>query len=435
MNDYNIINSDYFGKKLSLGILNGKISQVSHDCKLLDNAKETINGEGLTLLPGMIDTHTHIRGGNFSYREDFKSGSIAGAHGGVTCYFEMPGGKLPCTTKEAFLKRKEEMHDMSITDFRMYAGAGYDNISEIEVLANIGAIGFKTFMNPPLKNREQEFYGLCSPDEESLINVMREVKKTGLTLTIHCEDYNTIISDTKKLIQNGENNILAYFKSHSELSEIIAVKTAIRCAEKTGCKINIAHVSTAQSAKLIASARKNGIDVWGETTLHYLFFDMHQMKGFGSYARMKPPFRERTTVDELLDIVKNTDYFYLGSDHAPFTAEEKHFGKNIWKSADGLAGIEMSMPLLLELVYREKLTLIQAQKLWTSACKRFGLTKKGEIKYGFDADLTLWELGTNGYHIKKEDLYTKANHNGVIYENVKLHNRLKAVFSMGKRLF
>lgn len=439
MNDLNIINAHICDKdglrREDIGIQDGKIVQLS-DCGKLDKSGYTEDMKGKTIFPAMIDTHTHIRGGVFSYREDFSSGTKAAASGGVGTFFEMPGGKIPCVTPKAFEQRKAEIKRDSVTDFRMYAGAGYDNIGELNALAECGAVGFKTFMNPPLPGREKEFYGLCAPDEASLELIMQGVKKSGLTLEIHCEDFDIIKSETERLRAEGMDGAGAYFMSHPDISEIKAVETAVRCAAKTGCRVNIAHVSTAEAADIICRARAKGIDVCGETTMHYLFYTAEEMKDLGCWARMKPPFRSKENRDELLERIIESDFFYIGSDHAPFTKEEKHPHGTIWQAADGLAGIEMSFRLLLELVHSGKMTMAKAAELSSfNACKRFGIRCKGLIKVGYDADLTAVKLDTDPYFMNESNMHTRAAHNGVIYSRTPLHSIINSVYVSGKKIY
>ncbi len=439
MNDLNIINAYICDKnglrKADIGIKDGKIAQLS-ECGKLDKAEHTEDMTGKTVFPAMTDTHTHIRGGKFLYREDFSSGSKAAASGGVGMFFEMPGGKPPCVTPEAFEQRKAEIERDSVTDFRMYAGAGYDNIDKLCSLAECGAVGFKTFMNPPLPYREKEFYGLCAPDKASLKRIMQAVKKTGLTLTIHCENFDIIKSETARLKGEGMDGAGAYFMSHPDISEIKAAETAVRCAAETGCSVNIAHVSTAKAADIICSAREKGIDICGETTMHYLFYTADEMKSFGCWARMKPPFRSKENRDGLLERVIKSDFFYLGSDHAPFTKEEKHPNETIWKASDGLAGIEMSFRLLLELVHRRKITMEKAAEISSfNACKRFGIPNKGLIKVGYDADLTAVELDTKPYFMNEGNMITRAAHNGVIYSRTQLHSVIDSVYVSGRKIY
>lgn len=439
-NDLNILNAKLCDKSglrnAHIGIKDGFITQVAENSTKLGDAKQSADLSGRLIIPAMIDTHTHIRGGGFSYREDFQSGSTAAASGGVGTFFEMPGGKTPVVDKASFEKRRSEMLRDSITDFRLYAGAGFDNLDKLPELAACGAVGFKTFMNPPLKGREREFVGLCAPDEQALEKIMAAVKQTGLSLTIHCEDYDIITRETARLEAEGADGAEAYFRSHPDISEIKAVETAIRCAEKTGCKVNVAHVSTAKAARLITAARQRGVDVCGETTLHYLFYCDEDMACQGGYARMKPPFRIREDRDELLDIVEHSDFFYIGSDHAPFTAEEKAPNGSVWTSADGLPGIEMSLRLLLELVKKGRLTIEKAAELSSyNACKRFGIMDKGLIKEGFKADLAVLDMNCQPYVMNEKNMLTRASHNGVIYGSTKLHSRVEALYVGGEMVW
>lgn len=105
-NDLNILNAKLCDKSglrnAHIGIKDGFITQVAENSTKLGDAKQSADLSGRLIIPAMIDTHTHIRGGGFAYREDFQSGSTAAASGGVGTFFEMPGGKTPVVDKASF---------------------------------------------------------------------------------------------------------------------------------------------------------------------------------------------------------------------------------------------------------------------------------------------------------------------------------------------
>ncbi|MFT3952191.1 MAG: dihydroorotase family protein [Oscillospiraceae bacterium] len=416
-----------------IAVRDGKITGVSDNPALLGAARKTVDARGMLIMPGMIDTHTHIRGGGFSYREDFYTGTRAAASGGVTTVLEMPGGSAPVSEPAAFEARLAEMRQHCAVDFGMYAGAGFDNLSDVPALAQLGAIGFKTFLNQPLKGREHEFRGLCAPDADSLTRVMETVRETGLTLTVHCEDYGIIQvrSAAERSRSAGQSDLAAYMRSRPPAAEIAAVKIALACAEKTGCPLNVAHVSTAEAARMISAAKRRGMDVCAESTMHYLFYSAEEMAAYGSAAKMKPPFREAGEVLALKELLSSGEIDYLGSDHAPFTAAEKQ-SPALWDAPDGLAGIELMFLLLLEAVSRGEVTVARAAEVSSfGAAQRFGLKHKGMLQPGYDADLVMIRRNLPGYSVRRSTLLTKAQHSGVIYENTVLHNRIERVYQGG----
>lgn len=420
----------------SIAVRDGKIAQIAWGGGVLPAAGETVDAEGLLIFPGVIDSHTHIRGGAFSYREDFYTGSCAAAAGGVTTFLEMPGSALPASTPQHFKEKLADMRAHIGVDAALYGGAGYDNLEQIPLLAQAGAVAFKTFLMPPVPGREREFYGMCAQDDGALCAVMEAVARTGLTLTLHCEDSTLVERATAQVRRWGGARVQDYCDARPPEAEITAVRRAIACAERTHCRINIAHVSTPEAARMIAEARTRGVDAAGETCAQYLTFDRAQMDAFGPYARMKPPFRDRARVDALVRAYADGMLSYTGSDHAPFTPEEKTGGGSIWDSFDGLAGIEMTLPLLLELAEAGALNYETiAANTAEHTAQRFGLTGKGRLQEGCDADLVLVRRLEQPRAFRRTQLHGKWNESGCIYEGVKLHYTIEGTLRRGEMVY
>ncbi|NCC44976.1 MAG: hypothetical protein EOM18_15675, partial [Clostridia bacterium] len=184
-NDMNIINASCVYpegiRRYHISIRNGIITKLAKKIKELEPTPNVVDASDMLVMPGMIDSHVHIRGGDFSYREDFYSGSRAAVSSGITTILEMPGCAKPASTLERFMLRVEEVKRDGAINFGLYGGAGADNLEEIPKLAKAGAVGYKTFQMAPVKGRESEFYGLCSQTYEDMVAVMQAVKKTGLT--------------------------------------------------------------------------------------------------------------------------------------------------------------------------------------------------------------------------------------------------------------
>ena len=215
-NDINILNgtlifSDH-RRKGSIGIAQGQITQIAADAGSLPPAKKIIDATDLLVFPGFIDSHVHIRGGEFSYREDFVSATQAAASAGITTLLEMPGCAKPASTLENFLLRVEEVKRDACVDIALYGGAGADNLDQIPQIAAAGAVGFKTFLMPPVPGREKEFYGLCAAGPGELTKVMAQVAKTGLPLTIHCEDPGIIAESTELVMAQGGDRVRDFLR-------------------------------------------------------------------------------------------------------------------------------------------------------------------------------------------------------------------------------
>lgn len=410
-----------------IGIADGKIAQIVEDSGSLPVAENVIDAEGMLVFPGLIDSHVHVRGGEFSYREDFTSATIAAAAAGVTTLLEMPGCAKPASTVANFLLRAAEVESDACVDVGLYGGAGADNPDCIAKIAEAGAIGFKTFLMPPVPGRETEFYGLCAEGPGELEKVMECVARTGLSLTIHCEDTLTVNESTATIRAQGGNRVRDFCASRPESAEIKAVDRAIQAANTTSCRTIIAHVSSATAMNMIKEAQKKGIDIHGETCAHYLTFDSASMDAHGVFARMKPPFRAAECVDQLVLGYAAGVIEITGSDHAPFTRQEKlRNGDCIWSAPDGLPGIELTLPLLLRLVEVGRLTYERiVQNTSENTARLFGLAKiKGRIEKGLDADLVIIDKLEAPEYISCQNLHSKSRDSAVIYNGLALRHKI-----------
>ena len=262
MNDLNIVGGTLVRPEGCLAggleIKDGRIVRVLKPGEAPDPAKETVNAEGMLVFPGMIDSHVHIRGGKLSHREDFASGTMAAAAGGVTTVAEMPVANPPASTEEAFLARKAEATAAAYVDVALYGGAGADNLEDIGRLARQGAVAYKTFTMPPVPGREAEFYGLCSETQDALCAAMERVAPTGRLLAVHSELNQYVAAETKRRMDAGENGLKAFCRSRPVEAETAAVAWVIEAARKTGCRASVCHVSTPEAGGVVQAARAGG---------------------------------------------------------------------------------------------------------------------------------------------------------------------------------
>lgn len=442
MNDLNIINGTIVRPEgcieADLAVSEGKIVSVAAPGQLRENAKETIDAKGKLIFPGMIDTHVHIRGGKLSHREDFFSGTVAAASGGITTIMEMPIANPPASTAEAFQARLQEIDASACVDFCMYGGAGSDNLDQISALAELGAVAYKTFLMPPVPGREKEFYGLCCESYDDLVSAMSQVHKTGLLLACHSELNEYVAESTARIMAQGRNGVKAFGESRPKEAETQAVKRVIAAAEKTGCKASICHVSVPETVELIEQARAEGVDIHGETCPQYLLFNDCNAEFAGVFARMKPPLRSPETMEKLLDAYADGRLEITGSDHAPYTREEKlKNGNDIWHCFDGLPGLELSLLLLLNKVVDGKLSYRQVvRNTAENPAALFGIDdRKGRIEPGRDADLVIIERLAAPHTLHTSDMFTKSKESAVLYEGTPLYHRVERTLVRGATVF
>ncbi|MCC8177881.1 MAG: amidohydrolase family protein, partial [Cloacibacillus sp.] len=139
-------------------------------------ADRMIDAGGLTLLPGGVDPHVHIRYPGGAHRETFVTGTAATAAGGVTTIIEHPISTPPQYSPETLAPRVAAVGEQAIVDVAFLGAAGGKHIEEIGRVAEAGVWGYKTFLHAAPEGREKEFAGLPSATNYELRKVMEEVK-------------------------------------------------------------------------------------------------------------------------------------------------------------------------------------------------------------------------------------------------------------------
>ena len=388
-----------------LGIRGGKIVPPEPE------AREVIDGTGLTALPGLLDTHVHIRAPGISHRETFYSGTCAAAAGGVTTVFEMPVSRPATSSVELLLQRVEAMEREAVVDVAFYGAAGYDNLSHIGELARAGVVGFKTFSQRAVPGRENEFVGLTTPDSGALYRVCDEVAQTGRLLAIHAES--DPIIDLINQDPRYSKYVAAPYYARPEIVEMDAIARSIVIAADTGARISLCHTSNPRAVELILGMRRPDREVYIESCVHYFEGSTDDALRLGPWGKLKPPLRDPAGLPAMRRHFAEGHIDMLGSDHAPFTREEKLAAK----TPDGLACMELTLPMLLYRVKTGEFLLENiAAYASESPARIFGLyPRKGSLRPGADADIVLVDLN-RPYRVEVENLFTQAKDCARLYE-------------------
>ncbi len=409
----------------------GKIASIMAPGSYKGQSDKTIDAAGLCVLPGIVDSHVHFREPGRTDREDFFTGSVAAAAGGVTTYCEMPIAYPPPYSVEVLENRIKLAEEKSVIDMAFYGSAGYENRGDFQKLIDAGVIAFKTFLHPAPEGREGEFIGLTVNDDGQLYMMLKAAGETDGRYSFHCENHTIIKSLENYLHENCVNDYSFHYKSRPNIAEIESVATIIKMAEDTGAKVEIVHISAPEACQMVKEAQAKGLDILAETCFHYLAFDTSHIDKYGPYAKCNPPLRTREDVEKLWTYVKDGTITMVGSDHAPFTKEEKEIGvrEGIWKAYSGMPAIELLLPLMLKQVNEGRLTLVEMIKLISeNTAKNFGLfPQKGCIAVGSDADFAILDLN-HEYTIKVEDMKSKAKDINLLFDGIKVKG--KAVYTI-----
>jgi len=367
--------------KGSIVIENGKIVGIVSSAHV-PSADKIINAEGKLILPGAIDVHAHIHDINYTYREDFYSGSVAAAAGGMTAFINMPLVTHTVRTNE--VKNIIEIGEKnSIIDFGQHAGnMTEEDIEYLDESIKLGVGGFKAFTCPP--------YHI---NPIVMMKMMSAIAKFNGIQLVHCEDYEIVTYLAEKFQRDGKKTIFDYFESRPDIGEEEAIRRVTKWGEKTKVNLQVVHVSSKLGAMAMKDAKKRGVNVTAETCPQYLFFSKEDGKKWGPYLKMNPTIKTKEDNVALWNALSDGTIDMVTTDHAPGTKEEKEIGyEDIWKAWGGIPGVEDVFPMLLyETIKNKKLTLTRLVQI-TSAnpAKRFNwYPQKGAIAIGSDADLVI----------------------------------------------
>jgi len=316
----------------------------------------TIDGEGLTCLPALIDTHVHFRQPGHEYKEDWGSASQAAIAGGVTTVIDMPNNNPPCVTGEALAEKKRLIETMLAKvdiplRYHLYFGADPRHFDEIPRFRNEIA-GVKVFMGSSTGS-------LLVDRLEDQEHVFRIAAENDLLVSVHAEDEEMI--ETNRKAYQGALKPSAHSKIRHPDAALKATRQAIALSEKHGTRLCILHVSTAAEVDAIRAAKARGAPVYAEATPHHLFLDESDYSTLGTKGQVNPPLRTPLDREGLWAGIHDGTIDFIGTDHAPHTLEEK--GAPFGQAPSGVPGIELLLPLLLDAHNRGLLSLEQIVRL------------------------------------------------------------------------
>ena len=396
-------------KDVDIGIQNSKITKIG---KLAEKAIQTIDANGLTVLPGCIDTQTHFREPGSTDTEDLHTGSRAAIVGGITSVFEMPNTNPATTNQKEFQRKIDLAKNRMYCNHAFYFGATPTNQRELASLKGLeGCCGVKLFAGSSTGT-------LLVHKEEDIEKVFESTSKI---VAVHSEDED-ILNLRKKLREKG--NVHSHPIWRDEECAISSTRKIVKIAKRLGKKAHILHITTKQEIDFLSQNKGN--ITFEITPQHLTIYAPDCYDKLGTYAQMNPPLRDKSHYDRLWYAVRNNYNDTIGSDHAPHLKENKD--KEYPDTPSGMPGVQTLMPVMLNHVNDGKLSLEQLMNLvCENPAKIFGIIGKGFIKEEYDADFTIVDMNKiieikndkieskcgwspfNGYKFKGTPVYTIIN--------------------------
>lgn len=404
------------------------ITAIGKDLQI--QADNIIDATGLLVFPGGIDPHVHLEMpfmGTFS-SDSYETGTRAALYGGTTCVIDFILQKQGNTLRAAFEEWSGRANGNAVGDYSFHMAVtdfNVDTKNEIKEIINEGITSFKTFM---------AYKGALMIDDRQMIGLMEEVKQQGGMVTVHATNGDVIDYLVQKHRDEGKLTPLYHYLSQPEVTEAEASERFADIANYTGCPAYIVHLTCEGALNAVRNALSRNQKVFVETCIQYLILDasLYENNDEGAKWVMSPPLRERKDQATLWAGINQGVVQVVGTDHCPFTWEQKLLGKDDFsKIPNGHPAIEHRMELLFsEGVQKGKISLNKFVEVTsTNAAKIFGLfPKKGTIGIGSDADIVLFNP-TEKHIISFKTHHMNTNYSA--YEGWEVTGKVKSVVLRG----
>lgn len=432
----------------SIAIDGGKVIMVG-DQSLMPPARQTINGNGRLVIPGLVDSHIHFGiAGPMSeeverIKRDFEPETRGAAHGGVTtCLLMLLDSGSPARLEEMI----EWGRARSFVDFAFVVTVrNEEEVHEIEPLVAKGVTAFKHFFNaykrgPIEASPVHAWYFGC--DEATLYSSLETIRRVGTPAIamVHAEDNDLFNYFGSVAMQMAKRDLEAWESARPPICEYTRVELAAQFAEHTKCPLHFVHFSTARSVEILKRYVEKGVDLSAEVVPHTLTVSKHAWEQVGVWGKFVPPLRGHQEIDALWHAIRAGVIRHVATDHCAYTREEKEQGGgkfgSIWDVPPGISNVHGHwLPVLFtEGVRRGRITL---EKLVELCCennaRRFGLyPKKGVIDVGSDADIVI--IDPRVEHVVDEQFYHGRDSTISIHMGQRLVGRPWLVMLRGKIL-
>ncbi len=369
------------------------------------SADQIIDCTELMIMPGMIDMHCHLREPGFEYKETIQTGSQSAVKGGFTTICPMPNTKPTPDSTIVLSKIIEEAKRVNLCNIFPYAsvskGEKGEELVDFDELKKAGAIAFSDDGMPVVNARMMR---------EAII----KADKLGTFVASHCEEKSVAagaIQAGKVAEELGVAGVLP------EAEEIMAAREIV-ISETNNVRAHICHISTKTSVGMIRDAKKRGVKITCETCPHYYSFTVEEVKTSGANAKMNPPLREKKDQEAIIRGLQDGTIDAIITDHAPHSEEEKQ--KGLASAPNGIIGFETALAATItNLVDKKHISYLDMVRLMSyNPANLLGLKNKGQIKEGYDADITIFDP-TIEYTYEKESIVSKSKNTPFIGKKLK----------------
>lgn len=410
---------------------NGRTEAIGR--RLAVHADRVVDATGLLLLPGGVDPHTHLAYdlGETRTSDDYATGTIAAALGGTTTVINFTRSTAGQGPLDAVHRTAIEAGEVAAIDFgQHYVVDRVDDgtPSQLAALVDQGVTSFKMFMAYP---------GELMLDDRSIFRVLRFAGAHGAMCCIHAENGPIVDEFVAEALRAGHTSPAWHGRTRPTIAEAEATHRALELARLAEAPVYIVHVSCREALDEVIAARDRGQAAHAETCPQYLLLDSRAYDDEESFDTARyvftPPLRSSDDQRALWRGLMTGDLEVVATDHCPFSLDgQKSLGRDDFsRIPNGAPGIENRLQLLYGLGVRTgRISLHDLVALTaTRPARLFGLTHKGRVAVGADADYVLLDPDSTTT-ISADTQHMNVDYN--LFEGLEVPGRIRMVTLGGR---
>lgn len=360
------------------------------------SARNTLNLEGLHVLPGAIDDQVHFREPGLTHKGEIYTEAKAAVAGGVTSYMEMPNTNPGAVTNDLLEQKYSRASEVSLANYSFYMGTTNTNIDEVTAIDPKKVCGIKIFMGSSTGN-------MLVDSKEALENIF----KYGKTIiTTHCEVDPQIKQNAAHYTGIYGADIPAWYHPYIRSREACynSSSYAFELAIKHNARLHILHISTAEEAQMFNNKPLTEKRITAEACIHHLWFSNADYASKGNFIKWNPAVKSAYDRDAIFQAVLDNRIDVIATDHAPHTIEEK--SQRYVDAPSGGPLVQHSVVAMLDFYHQGKISLERiAEKMSHNVATLFEIEKRGFIREGYYADLAVVDLNAPNTVTKDTLLY------------------------------
>ena len=377
-------------------IKDGMIERIGNHIALPGNYRE-INGEGLHLLPGVIDDQVHFREPGLTHKANIGSEARAAVAGGTTTFMEMPNTNPPALTHKLLEEKYDIAAATSVANYSFFMGVANNNIDEALRTNDRkkDICGLKIFMGSSTGDMLVDNY----------VTLNKIFSEAELLIATHCEDEHIIRENKRKYADADNASFHPIIRNDEACFE--SSLSAIQMAKKYNTRLHILHISTARELQLFTNLFPlTDKRITAEVCVHHLHFTADDYARYGNLIKCNPAIKAKENKEALWEALLDDRLDIIATDHAPHTWEEKQAPYQ--EAPAGVPLVQHSLLLMLQYVKEGRISIEKVvEKMCHAPAQCFDVSKRGYIREGYHADMVLVNMN-DGYTVSKENILYKC---------------------------